>query len=80
MTGQGDRVLSAVEDNAKEVFREGIENASGFVRDVEEKTGGVLLALKGKRREGEKPIQEAGIHGGPLDQLAEEGRAEWDWS
>jgi len=50
------------------------------VRDVEEKTGGVLLASKGKRREGENPIQEAGIHGGPLDQLAEEGRAEWDRS
>ena len=75
---EGDRVgeglLSAVEGNAEEVFREGKENASRIVRDVEEKTSSVLQALEDKRREGEKPIQETRIQGGPLDQLAEEAK------
>lgn len=46
--------------------------------------GGVLKALEEKRRNGEKRMEAEGVHGGPLDELAEQaveaGRAKGGWT
>lgn len=72
----GGSVLSAVEGEAREVFRKAETDTRDTFTATELKAGSVVQALEDKRREGEKPIEEAGGHGGPLDQLATEvGRA-----
>ena len=72
--GSGQGVLSAIQEETRQVFRDGEEKPSTIVQAVEE-----------KRREGEKTLEAAGISGGPLDQLADQavqeaGRAKGGWT
>ncbi len=74
-------VVSAVEGGPREAFGKAEASTREAFTATESKAGSVLQALEDKRREGERPIEEAGGHGGQLDQLATEaGRAKGGWT
>lgn len=82
--GQVGGVLSAVEGEAREVLSKAEEGMRDAFSETESKAGSVLQALEDKRREGQRPIKDAGGHDGPLDQVAdhavEAGKAKGGWT